>query len=104
MTIREAVDLADIREAKYTEQGGLCYVCHRPVRYAFFQLAHRIPQRAWCLSRWGREVIHSPQNMVGVCGLRCNAKAQMNPDSVEAEDFALAIKRATHYTAPSERG
>jgi hypothetical protein len=97
MTLRETVELADNREAKYAEQGGRCYICHKPVRYAFFQLAHRIPQRVWCLNRWGKEVIHSPLNMVGVCGLECNASAQMNPDTVEAEEFAEAI-RGLHGT------
>jgi hypothetical protein len=94
MTLRETVELADTREAKYAEQGGRCYVCHKTVRYAFFQLAHIIPQRKWCVERWGREVIHHPGNMVGVCGLACNAKAEMNPDSIDAEAFAATLQRS----------
>ena len=89
---RKSIEIADTREAKYTEQGGRCYICHRPVRYAFFQLAHRIPQRKWCIERWGKEVIHSPLNVFGVCGLECNAAVQMNPDTVEAEEFAEYIR------------
>lgn len=86
--------MAQLREDKYVAQAGRCGVCNRHVRFAMFQLAHRIPQRKWCVERWGEEVIHHPKNIVGVCGLACNARAQMNPVSVFAEMHAAEIRVA----------
>lgn len=57
------------------------------------QLAHLIPQRKWCIGRWGLEVIHHPDNMVLVCGLDCNAAVQLDPVSREAEDLAARIRK-----------
>ena len=88
--------IADVRETKYHKQGGRCFICGRPVRFALFQLAHVIPQRKWCLSHFGEDVIHHPMNMHGVCGLACNGRAQINPDSLEAEMFAESIREAIH--------
>lgn len=78
---------------KYNEQGGRCYICHAPLHDGNMQLAHRIPQRKWCLKKWGAAVIHHPKNMVLVCGLECNARAQLNPESLEAEVLAKTILR-----------
>ena len=88
----KASRIADMREQKYYEQGGRCFVCHQAVRFAMFQLAHIIPQRRWCVDRWGEDVIHNSENIRGTCCLECNAKVQMNPNSIEADQFAKQIK------------
>jgi hypothetical protein len=89
---QRAAAIADMRESKYREQGGLCYVCHKPIRFAIFQLAHKIPQRKWCIEKWGEEVIHHRRNLVGVCGLHCNGLAQLDPESLSARMLAESIK------------
>ena len=83
-----------IKAAKLLEQH---YLCGRPgcrERIGLdSQLAHRIPQRKWCISRWGLEVIHHPDNMVLVCSLACNAAVQLNPISLEAKALAAEIRK-----------
>jgi hypothetical protein len=82
----------EMRQNKYEEQAGRCFICGRPVRWAVFQLAHRIPQRKWCIEKWGIEVIHHQLNIAGVCGLECNSSAQYDPNSRQAEELAKYIK------------
>lgn len=87
--------LDDTRILLWVQQGGRCAHCHGWIHYTQVnvQLAHRIPQRAWCIKRWGADVIHHPLNLGLVCGERCNAAVQLNPDSLPAEDLAKRIAR-----------
>jgi len=82
-----------VRLEKYRETGYRCEVCGKYLwaTGAIPQLAHRIPQRKWCLKRWGKEIIHHPDNLALVCGLECNAKVQINPDGVDAAVLAAKI-------------
>lgn len=97
MTVAEADRMGEVRRHKHNEQGGMCWVCHRSLWgwKANPQLAHRIPQRKWCIKKWGKAVIHHPRNMVLVCGIECNAKAQLNPESLEAAALAEDILRGS---------
>jgi hypothetical protein len=89
MRNREAI--RELRAVVLGEQGWRCFVCQKPLDFGTFQLAHRIPQRKWCIRRWGESVIHHRKNVVGVCSLYCNGLAQMDPESVEAREHALSI-------------
>jgi hypothetical protein len=86
-------NIRNMRERVYNSQDGLCYHCGRPLNWCTFQLAHVIPQRAWCLAKYGAAVIHHRKNFHGVCGLECNSAIQCNPDSLEAEQLAEEIRR-----------
>jgi hypothetical protein len=83
----------EVRERIFRERPYVCEICGRPLWGwgVIPQLAHRIPQRKWCLKRWGKEVIHHPRNLVLVCGLECNQKAQINPEGLEAAALAAEI-------------
>jgi len=83
--------LTELRRLKYYQQGGQCKTCGRPLREGF-ELAHRIPQRKWCIARWGADVIHHPDNMDATCPGACNSAAQLDPNSLKAEELAAAIK------------
>jgi len=80
------------RQEVFDRQGGRCFICGTPLAFHGFQLAHRIPQRKWCIERWGKAVIDHPMNVAGVCGLRCNARAQLDPVSKQAEWLAEQIE------------
>lgn len=84
-------DILTMKASKLVEQRYRCGCCRKPIG-AGAQLAHRIPQRKWCISRWGLEVVHHRDNMVLVCGLECNAAVQIDPNSKEAEELAAAIR------------
>ena len=92
MTDREALALDDLRKVKYSQQGGRCWVCCNPVRLGLFQLAHRIPQRVWAVKKYGKAVIYHARNMVGVCGLECNGRAQLDPESTVTNALAESIR------------
>lgn len=86
----------EIRETKirvFSEQGGVCFWCRAPMQMEAFELAHRIPQRKWCLGKWGRPVIHHRLNVVGTHAGSCNSHVQINPDSLQAEKLAREIRR-----------
>lgn len=83
--------ITELRRLKYYQQGGRCKTCGRPLREGF-ELAHIIPQRKWCLARWGEGVIQHPDNMHATCPGACNSAAQINPDGLEAERLATAIR------------
>lgn len=94
MTRKGLVGAADhirsTRARKFLEQRGKCAVCGKLLTTEM-QLAHKIPQRKWCLREWGAEVIHHPRNMALVCSLECNARVQMNPESLGAAQLAASI-------------
>jgi hypothetical protein len=89
----------ETRVAIYNAQGGRCAECGKRLAFSSFQLAHRIPQRKWCIRKWGKTVIHHPLNMAAVCSLRCNAAIQINPDSQYAVDLAVYITERIIFEA-----
>lgn len=86
-------ELYQVRQALAFIQHWQCAACGKTIGPEQGQIAHRIPQRKWCIKHFGRDVIHHPMNMVLVCNLECNAKVQLNPDSLEAERLARKILR-----------
>jgi len=87
---RKTESILQVKAAKFVEQRGRCGICRDVLDFGA-QLAHRIPQRKWCIHRWGSEVIHHPDNMTLVCSLKCNAAAQLDPGSLEAAALAERI-------------
>jgi hypothetical protein len=87
----------EMRERVFEEQGGRCGVCGLPVLLVDYpdpnrmELAHILPQRRWCLRRWGAEVIHHRTNLVGTHPAE-NGAVQLNPDGLEAERHAERIR------------
>lgn len=90
---RESLAIEEMRRTVFSEQAGVCWWCRGPLKFSEFELAHRIPQRKWCLKRWGKEVIHHRYNLVGTHRGTCNSAVQLNPDSQDAERLAREIKR-----------
>lgn len=72
MTAREVMEMEDLKREKAVEQDGKCPVCGMYLTYGRPQLAHRIPQTKANIKKYGKAVIHHPDNMVLVCSLKCN--------------------------------
>lgn len=87
---RSSADIAEVKRAKLEEQHGTCPICLLPLNGSG-ELAHRIPQRKWCIKHFGADVIHHPMNMM-LTHPQCNAGAQINPESLWAKSFAATIK------------
>jgi len=86
-----------VRELKFrlfSQQSGICFSCGLPMAITQMEAAHRIPDRKWTVKLFGAEVINHPMNFRGTHSGRCNSKAQLNPDSIYAEDLAREIQRA----------
>jgi hypothetical protein len=92
MKERTSLEIEDLRKKKYAQQGELCWVCCMHTPLSLFQLAHRIPQRKWAVKKYGKAVIFHPRNMVGVCGLFCNSRAQLDPESAVTTALAESIR------------
>ncbi len=88
--------ILELKERVYREQAGVCYHCGVGMEFGLygsgFELAHLIPQRGWCVALWGKEVIHHRMNVVGTHKGYCNARAQMDPNSVCAKHHATRIR------------
>ena len=93
MTDREQWTINETKIHKLISQHCRCAHCGNPLLRpgAQAQLAHLIPQRRWTLRKWGREIIHHPENTVLVCCLECNAAVQLDPESVDAAVLAARI-------------
>jgi len=78
----------------FSMQSGRCFSCGEPVSITAMEAAHRIPDRKWTVKLWGQEVINHPLNFRGTHAGRCNSRAQLNPDSLEAEKLAYEIQKA----------
>ncbi len=91
MTERNAMEISERRYEVYQQQSGRCFTCGMPMSFTGFELAHRLPQREWCIKRWGAGVVHA--STVGTHPGRCNSGAQLNPDSLTAERLAQTLRR-----------
>lgn len=83
-----------IKGKKFREQGGKCASCGKPFKTGdIIELAHIVPQRKWCVKKWGHDAIHHERNMVLTHTGICNSRAQINPDSVQADELMKSILR-----------
>lgn len=95
MASRESIS-EKVRELKFflfSAQSGRCFSCGEPMAITEMEAAHRIPDRKWTVNLFGKAVIDHPKNFRGTHRGRCNSKAQLNPDSIYAEDLAREIQR-----------
>jgi hypothetical protein len=84
-------DIRCVKEFLYRVQHGLCAYCKQPLA-GHWELGHRIPQRKWCIEKYGADVIHHWMNQGLVCPDGCNARIQLDPISLAAKDLAAKIK------------
>lgn len=87
---RDSADIEEVKREKLEEQHGTCPICRLPLNGGG-ELANRIPQRRWCIKRFGADVIHHPMNMM-LTHSQCNSGAQINPESLWAQSLAATIK------------
>ena len=89
---RRSSEIDATREKVFIRDHWRCQVCGGGAT----QCAHILPQDKLHLARFGVEVIHHPENMRAVCGLRCNARVQINYRSrpVEADAHAARVRKA----------
>lgn len=93
MNLEEQEKIYNLKNQKFLEQHGICPACKKEFKSSDkLELAHIVPQRKWCLKRFGKEVIHHPLNMKLTHSGNCNAKVQINPDSLQAEQLVFAIR------------
>ena len=93
MKERTAEAIRDLKFRLFSAQSGLCFSCGLPMAITEMEAAHRIPDRKWTVKMFGKDVICHPKNFRGTHRGRCNSKAQLNPDSIYAEDLAREIQR-----------
>ena len=93
MKERTAEAIRDLRFRIFSEQSGRCFTCGEPVSITQLELAHRISQSKTNLKLWGAEVIHHRLNLRGTHPGRCNSRAALNPDSIEAEKLVYDIQK-----------
>jgi hypothetical protein len=92
MNYRKSLAIAEMKLEKCHEQGYKCPVCGEYVDVATGELAHRIPQRRWCLARWGAKVIHHSRNLVLTHPGRCNDAVSISNHPLECERLAREIQ------------
>lgn len=90
MNERLGIEIAEMKARKAYEQGWRCPVCGEPVGVAD-ELAHRIPQRRWCLAKYGPTIIHHPDNLVLTHAGSCNSAVSISNHPVECERLANEI-------------
>lgn len=93
MTDRESLTYEGIRGIVYARSRGYCEVCGEALEFTMFHMAHRIPQRGWCLKKWGKEVIHHHLNFAATCGLDCNGKVSIAGSPVACDELVERIRR-----------
>lgn len=91
---RRSETIRDRRQEIYDGQAGRCYSCGAPLDFCGFELAHVIPDRRWCRRHFGTAVIDHALNVVATHPGRCNSRAQLQPDSILAENYAQQIRHA----------
>jgi len=66
-------------------------VCGEPVTVNGGELAHRIPQRKWCLAKYGPRIIHHRDNLVLIHPGACNDAVSISNHPLEMERLAQSI-------------
>ncbi len=96
MTERESFEISEMKIRKCAEQHGKCGVCGKPITPYTLQLAHVIPKKKSYIKKYGKEIIHSPLNMVAVCSLKCNSAVLCDPATqpIKAQKLIDKIKES----------
>jgi hypothetical protein len=91
MNERKRIEIAELKLEKYHAQGGVCPMCGEPVTVDGGELAHRIPQRKWCIAKYGPRIIHHRDNLVLTHTGSCNSAVSIGNHPVECERLAQSI-------------
>lgn len=94
MTLKERLDMLELKLRMLTKNGHKCEVCNRPISLDMAQLAHRIPKTKHNLRTYGKEVIHHEKNLAIVCSLQCNSAVLLNEAThpIEAQELVNDIR------------
>ena len=57
------------------------------------QLAHRIPQSKTNIKKYGKSVIHHPDNIKSACCLGCNASLSIGSNNIQAFNLVRSIEK-----------
>jgi hypothetical protein len=87
---RLGIEIAELKARKAYEQDWRCPVCGEPVGLAD-ELAHRIPQRKWCIAKYGPRIIHHRDNLVLTHTGTCNDAVSISNHPLEMERLAQSI-------------
>jgi hypothetical protein len=92
---RKSLDIAEMKMELWHDQGGACWTCREPIGVMDGELAHRIPQRKWCLKRYGAAVVHHKLNMRLTHSGRCNDAVSMagRPMEMLAMEIEDAVRK-----------
>ncbi|MCF7949880.1 MAG: HNH endonuclease [Spirochaetia bacterium] len=90
---RKTFEISETKEEVFNRDGWTCQVCGRNVNQSTGQLAHLIPQSKAMLNKYGKQIIHHPDNMLTTCSLRCNNAVQLNIPMMQ-EQLARGIRKA----------
>lgn len=93
---RKRFQISETKENVFDRDDWVCQVCGSRVTTETAQLAHRIPQKDFLIEKYGKDVIHHPENMLTTCSLQCNNAVQENSQKIQDEiyqEIAQEIER-----------
>lgn len=88
------IDIGSVKMALYYGQDRVCAYCGKPITPYESEIAHRIPQRKHMIRRYGKDVIHHPDNLALVClrSDRCNGGMSIAGHPVAIDQLAQKIR------------
>ena len=86
------MEIDDTRRYVFARAGWACEVCGKPLSAGQAQLGHRIPQNTRNLARYGKRVIHHPDNLAATCSLACNAAVDIRNHPIEIAALVKKIR------------
>lgn len=92
MNQRESFEASEQKRQIIAER-QVCEFCGEPGT----QLAHRIINSAANIRNYGKAIIHHPLNTALVCGLKCNAKANIEHDPLEKWRLLKQIQKELEH-------
>jgi len=102
MTGRQKLEAEEQRQELFGAATWHCVVCSGPLAvHGTAQLAHRIAQTKARLLTHGKEIMHNSLNLVPVCSLRCNDRANIGNRPMEARALIDRITRVVTGREPA---
>ena len=93
MNDRKTLAISEMKVEKWYAQDGKCATCGIPLSVPECELAHRIPQRKWCIAKWGPGVIHHRMNVALTHHGACNDKVSIGNQPVKMDALAEEIRK-----------
>jgi 5-methylcytosine-specific restriction endonuclease McrA len=93
VTEAEKFYINENRMELFDRDNWTCQICGEPILlYGTPQAAHKIKQAKHFIQKYGRDIIHHPENIKSVCSLECNAKVDLGNNWAEIAELAERIK------------